>query len=51
VVLRRGKFHSPQAKRFIEMMDPDFFAAGDIASAKIAEKAMPIRANKSKRKG
>ena len=51
VVLRRGKFHSPQAKRFIEMMDPDFFAAGDIASAKIAEKAMPVRANKSKRKG
>lgn len=25
VVLRRGKFLSPQARRFIEMMDPDFF--------------------------
>ncbi|MFQ5936935.1 MAG: LysR family transcriptional regulator [Acidiferrobacterales bacterium] len=26
VVLRRGKFLSPQAKRFIDMMDPQFFA-------------------------
>ena len=25
LVLRRGKFLSPQAKRFIEMMDPQFF--------------------------
>lgn len=26
VVLRRGKFLSPQAKRFLELMDSDFFA-------------------------
>ncbi len=26
IVLRRGKFLSPQAKRFIEMMNPGFFA-------------------------
>lgn len=26
LVLRRGKFLSPQAKRFIDMMDPQFFA-------------------------
>ncbi len=26
IVLRKGKFLSPQAMRFIEMMDPDFFA-------------------------
>ena len=26
VVIRRGKFLSPQAKRFLELMDPDFFA-------------------------
>ncbi len=34
VVLRRGKFLAPQAKRFIETMDADFFAAGsdDMAS-------------------
>jgi DNA-binding transcriptional LysR family regulator len=25
IVLRRGKFLSPQAKRFIEILDPDFF--------------------------
>jgi len=25
VVLRRGKFLTPQARLFIEMMDPDFF--------------------------
>ncbi len=25
IVLRKGKFLSPQAKRFIELMDPDFF--------------------------
>jgi len=25
VVLRRGKFLSPQARRFLEVMDPDFF--------------------------
>jgi DNA-binding transcriptional LysR family regulator len=25
IVLRRGKFLSPQAKRFLEVMDPDFF--------------------------
>ncbi|MCG6871003.1 MAG: LysR family transcriptional regulator [Gammaproteobacteria bacterium] len=32
VVLRKGKFLSPQAKRFIDMMDPEFFqrlARGD----------------------
>lgn len=28
VVLRRGKFLTPQARLFIEMMDPDFFARG-----------------------
>ena len=27
IVLREGKFLSPQAQRFIEMMDPEFFAA------------------------
>ena len=26
IVLRRGKFISPQAKRFIDMVDPRFFA-------------------------
>jgi len=26
IVLRKGKFLSPQAKRFIELMDPEFFA-------------------------
>jgi DNA-binding transcriptional LysR family regulator len=26
LVLRRGKYLSPQAKRFIDMMDPQFFA-------------------------
>ena len=31
IVMRRGKFLSPQAKRFIEMMDPEFFEAQDIA--------------------
>ena len=29
IVMRRGKFLSPQAKRFIEMMVPDFFEACD----------------------
>jgi DNA-binding transcriptional LysR family regulator len=29
IVMRRGKFLSPQAKRFIEMMDPEFFEARD----------------------
>ncbi len=29
VVLRRGKFLSPQAKRFIEMISPGFFGASD----------------------
>ncbi len=28
VVLRRGKFITPQARLFIEMMDPDFFTRG-----------------------
>ncbi len=28
VMWRRGKFLSPQARRFIEQMDPDFFTAG-----------------------
>jgi DNA-binding transcriptional LysR family regulator len=31
IVMRRGKFLSPQAKRFIEMMDPEFFEARDMA--------------------
>lgn len=26
IVMRRGKFLSPQARRFIEMMDPEFFS-------------------------
>lgn len=36
VVLRRGKFITPQCRLFIEMMDPDFFARGrgSLASAK-----------------
>ncbi len=29
IVMRRGKFLSPQAKRFIEMMVPDFFEASE----------------------
>ena len=29
IVLRRGKFLSPQAKRFIEIMAPDFFSEED----------------------
>lgn len=29
IVLRKGKFLSPQAKRFIELMDPEFFDAED----------------------
>ncbi len=35
VVLRRGKFLTPQAKQFIEMIQPNFFAAadGDTAAA------------------
>lgn len=32
LVLRRGKFLSPQAKRFIEVMDPEFFESADLAS-------------------
>ncbi len=28
VVMRRGKFLSPQARRFIEFIDPDFFTRG-----------------------
>lgn len=35
IVMRRGKFLSPQAKRFIEMMDPEFFEAQDIAEQSI----------------
>ncbi|MGB0722971.1 MAG: LysR family transcriptional regulator [Gammaproteobacteria bacterium] len=30
VVMRRGKFLSPQAKRFIDMLDPQFFERSDI---------------------
>ena len=30
IVLRKGKFLSPQAKRFIEMMDPDFFGDEEV---------------------
>jgi DNA-binding transcriptional LysR family regulator len=33
VVLRRGKFLSPQARRFIEMMDPEFFVKEAVASS------------------
>lgn len=29
IVTRKGKFLSPQAKRFIEMMDPEFFSNSD----------------------
>ncbi len=32
VVVRRGKFLSPQAKAFIDMIDPDFFRASSFAS-------------------
>ncbi|MDH3376012.1 MAG: LysR family transcriptional regulator [Gammaproteobacteria bacterium] len=33
VVMRQGKFLTPQAKRFIEMMDPEFFTStGEIES-------------------
>ena len=31
LVLRKGKFLSPQARRFIEVMDPDFFKDEDIS--------------------
>lgn len=31
IMTRRGKFLSPQAKRFIEMMNPSYFEAGDEA--------------------
>jgi len=30
IVLRKGKFLSPQARRFIEMMDPEFFENEDM---------------------
>jgi len=30
IVLRKGKFLSPQAKRFIEMMDPEFFGDEEV---------------------
>jgi len=33
VMTRRGKFLSPQAKRFIELMKPDFFNTDDEATA------------------
>lgn len=35
IVMRKGKFLSPQAKRFIEMMDPEFFEARDIAEQEV----------------
>jgi len=31
LVLRKGKFLSPQARRFIEVMDPDFFKEENIS--------------------
>ncbi len=31
IVIRQGKFLSPQARRFIEMMDPDFFERSDLS--------------------
>ncbi|MFL6624558.1 MAG: LysR family transcriptional regulator [Sulfurifustaceae bacterium] len=34
VVLRRGKFLTPQARLFIETMDPEFFTRGDGRAAK-----------------
>ena len=34
VVIRRGKFLSPQAKRFLEMMDGEFFARQTIPPAR-----------------
>lgn len=34
VVVRRGKFLSPQAKRFLEMMDADFFARQTVPPSK-----------------
>ncbi|MCP4125870.1 MAG: LysR family transcriptional regulator [Gammaproteobacteria bacterium] len=37
VVMRRGKFLSPQSKRFIEMMSPDFFEASDLAEQERAK--------------
>ncbi len=30
IVMRKGKFLSPQARRFIEMMDPEFFEEEDV---------------------
>jgi hypothetical protein len=30
--MRKGKFLSPQAKRFIEMMDPGFFNSPSIVN-------------------
>ncbi len=38
VVHRRGKFMSPQAKRFLELMDGDFFAKQTIAPAQRSKK-------------
>ncbi len=37
IVLRRGKFLSPQAKRFIEIMAPDFFDDEEDAQKEAAE--------------
>jgi len=34
VVLRRGKFLTPQARLFIEMMDPDFFSRAETSTPK-----------------
>ena len=31
LVLRKGKFLSPQAKQFIKVMDPDFFSDDEIS--------------------
>lgn len=33
IVMRKGKFLSPQAKRFIDMMDPDFFTVRNESEA------------------
>lgn len=42
VLLRRGKFLSPQAKRFIELMQPDFFARQGEAANNIGGPAESI---------
>jgi len=49
VVMRRGKFLSPQAKAFLELMDADFFSTeGGIASEHRNENAMALNQLKSR---